>query len=102
MPGRGAPATPAPAGPRPALNFQAPPQQNFSGPAPGGAFAPAKLSDPAPGGAFAPAKLSGPAPGGAPPAGPPRLQERQFRILLQPIEALFLTIFKTARYFFQL
>ena len=36
----------------------------FNGPAPGGAFAPDKLSGPAPGGAFAPAKYSGPAPRG--------------------------------------
>ena len=35
-------------------------------PAPGGAFAPAKVSDPAPSGAFAPANFFNPAPGVAP------------------------------------
>ena len=42
MPGRGAPATPPPAGPRPSQNFQAPPpagpspQLNFQAPSPAG------------------------------------------------------------------
>ena len=55
---------PGPPGPRPAPGGAFAPAK-IPGPAPGGAFAPANFTGPAPGGAFAPATFAGPAPGGA-------------------------------------